>query len=106
MIKSVAAAKALLVNNLRLGGQSIKITSYRPIRGEILSRNSSDGRGASSYVSGFLDAISTEKNILCLGQIPHLTSSAHIQLASLQEMVEQPLLKKRLWQFMQNKIKE
>lgn len=69
-------------------------------------QNMQDGRGAESYVSGFIDAMSAEKNILCLGQIPYLTSSKSIQLASLQEMLEQPLLKKRLWQFMQNKTKE
>lgn len=68
--------------------------------------NMQDGRGAASYVSGFLDAIAIEKNVLCLGDIPHLTSSKCIQLASLQAMLEQPLLKKRLWQFMQNTIKE
>ena len=65
-----------------------------------------DGRGASSYIQGFLDVFSTEKNVLCLGEIPHLQASHSIQLASLQEMLIQPLLKKRLWQFMQNKMKE
>ena len=69
-------------------------------------QNMQDGRGAGSYVQGFLDAVAVNKNILCLGNILHLQSSQSIQLASLQEMLDQPLLKKRLWQFMQNKIKE
>lgn len=69
-------------------------------------QNMQDGRGASSYIQGFLDVFSTEKNVLCLGEIPHLQASHSIQLASLQEMMSQPLLKKRLWQFMQNKMKE
>lgn len=68
--------------------------------------NMQDGRGAASYVQGFLDALSAEKNVLCLGGIPHLQSSKCIQLASLQDMLDQPLLKKRLWQFMQNKIRD
>ncbi|OTG90735.1 hypothetical protein [Acinetobacter sp. ANC 3813] len=69
-------------------------------------QNMQDGRGAASYVQGFSDALSADKNVLCLGDIPHLQSSSSIRLASLQEMLDQPLLKKRLWQFMQNKIKE
>lgn len=68
-------------------------------------QNMQDGRGAASYVQGFADALSTDKNVLCLGEVPHLQSS-FIRLASLQEMIDQPLLKKGLWQFMQNKIKE
>ena len=99
---TVTADQQLLWKNIQRAVQA----EFHSLQWPFSWLNMQDGRGASSYVSGFLDAISTEKNILCLGQIPHLTSSAHIQLASLQEMVEQPLLKKRLWQFMQNKIKE
>ena len=65
--------------------------------------NLQDGRGAESYVQGFLDAMSLDKNVICLGDIPHLNSAKVYPLASLQQMIEQPLLKKRLWQFMQNK---
>jgi hypothetical protein len=66
-----------------------------------------DGRGASSYVNGFLDAMCEgSKNVLCLGKVPHLESSDCIQLASLKEMLQEPRLKKRLWQFMQNKPKD
>lgn len=69
-------------------------------------QNMQDGRGAASYVQGFADAFSMEKTVLCLGEVPYLQSSRSIHLASLQDMLDQPLLKKRLWQFMQNKIKE
>ncbi len=65
--------------------------------------NLQDGRGAASYVQGFIDAISLDKNVICLGDIPHLEHAKVYPLASLQQMIEQPLLKKRLWQFMQNK---
>ena len=60
-----------------------------------------DGRGAGSYVQGFLDAASVDKNIIFLGQFPYFQHANSMQLAGLQEMLDQPLLKKRLWQFMQ-----
>ena len=63
--------------------------------------NFQDGRGAESYVQGFIDAISADKNIISLGQFPYFNHSKSIHLAGLQEMLDQPLLKKRLWQFMQ-----
>jgi DNA polymerase III psi subunit len=63
-----------------------------------------DGRGAASYVSGFIDVQGIDKHILCLGAVPYYQHANAIQLASLQEMLEQPLLKRRLWQLIQNKI--
>jgi len=63
--------------------------------------NFQDGRGAESYVQGFIDAISADKNIIFLGQLPYFNYSKSIHLAGLQEMLDQPVLKKRLWQFMQ-----
>lgn len=66
--------------------------------------NFQEGRGVQTYVQGFLDAMSADKNILLLGQFPYLNHSKSIHLASLQEMLDQPILKKRLWQFMQKKI--
>lgn len=63
--------------------------------------NFQDGRGAESYVQGFMDAISADKNIIFLGQFAYFNHSKSIHLAGLQEMLDQPLLKKRLWQFMQ-----
>lgn len=65
--------------------------------------NLQDGRGVESYIQGFLDMMSLEKNVIFLGSIPHVTHNKMIQLASLQEMLDQPILKKRLWQFMQNR---
>lgn len=66
--------------------------------------NVQDGRGVGSYVQGFVDVQGTDKNILVLGEAPHLTHAKIIQLASLQEMLDQPILKKRLWQFMQPRM--
>lgn len=66
--------------------------------------NVQDGRGVGSYVQGFVDVQGTDKNILILGEVPHLIHPKMIQLASLQEMLDQPILKKRLWQFMQPRM--
>lgn len=63
-----------------------------------------DGRGASSYVRGFIDAIGVDKDLIALGVIPHLQQVDCHQLASLQDMLDQPILKKRLWQFMQKSL--
>ena len=60
-----------------------------------------DGKGAAVYIQGFVDALKQERKIISLGQLSHLKSSDVIQLASLQEMLDQPILKRRLWQFMQ-----
>lgn len=66
--------------------------------------NFQDNRGVGCYVQGFIDAIAYEKSILSLGDIPYLNHSKIIRLASLQEMLDKPLLKKRLWQFMYKKM--
>lgn len=66
--------------------------------------NFQDNRGVGCYVQGFIDAIAYEKSILSLGDIPYLNHSKVIRLASLQEMLDKPLLKKRLWQFMYKKM--
>lgn len=60
-----------------------------------------DGRGAEVYIQGFLDALSVEKKIVTLGALPYYHASHVIQLPSLQEMLDQPQLKRRLWQLMQ-----
>lgn len=62
-----------------------------------------DGYAVESYIQGFLDVISMDKNILTLGGIPHYQKSNITHLASLQEMLDEPLLKKRLWKFIQTK---
>jgi len=66
--------------------------------------NFQDNRGVGCYVQGFIDAIAYEKLVLSLGDIPYLNHSKVISLASLQEMLDKPLLKKRLWQFMYKKM--
>ncbi|MEQ1411590.1 hypothetical protein [Acinetobacter indicus] len=62
-----------------------------------------DGRAVSVYVQGFLDAIALEKKIIVLGQLPHVQLTQATALPTLAEMLEQPLLKKQLWQAMQDK---
>lgn len=64
-----------------------------------------DGRGAQIYIQGFLAALKQDKVILTLGSIGYLQNDESIQLASLAEMLAQPLLKRRLWGFMQSKAK-
>ncbi|MFW2095579.1 hypothetical protein ACG9ZL_04960 [Acinetobacter sp. ULE_I057] len=63
-----------------------------------------DGRGAAIYIQGFVDALRQERKVISLGQLPYLNNTEMFELASLQEMIDQPLLKRRLWQFMQNKV--
>lgn len=60
-----------------------------------------ESRGISSYIQGFLDATANHKKLLCLGQVDFIQHASMLHLASLQDMIAQPLLKKRLWQFMQ-----
>lgn len=60
-----------------------------------------ESRGLSSYIQGFLDATATQKKILCLGQLDFIQHANILYLASLEEMLAQPLLKRRLWQLMQ-----
>ena len=60
-----------------------------------------DGIGVENYVQGFVDVLSTDKNMLILGQLPHFRSEQCLHLASLQEMLDQPLLKKSLWDAIQ-----
>lgn len=59
-----------------------------------------NGRGAASYTRGFVDVMLMDKHLIVLGQVASLQHEKAIQLASLQEMLDEPLLKKRLWQFM------
>lgn len=63
-----------------------------------------DGRGAESYVQGFLDALSVDKNILFLGQSGYFKHAKGMQLASLQEMLDQPLLKNACGSLCKNPI--
>lgn len=60
-----------------------------------------ESRGLPSYIQGFLDATASGRKILCLGQLDFIQHSNILHLASLEEMLAQPVLKRRLWQLMQ-----
>lgn len=60
-----------------------------------------DGRGVDAYIRGFMDGLIEDRKLISLGDLPHYQDSRVIQLASLQQMLDQPVLKRRLWQFMQ-----
>lgn len=64
-----------------------------------------DGRGVMAYVQGFLAAIQQEQRIIALGELPTQFDIAIVQLPSLQEMLDQPLLKRQLWQHMLGQTK-
>jgi hypothetical protein len=83
--------------------QQAVLAEYYELQWPFPLMNFQDGHGAESYVQGFLDAISPDKNIIFLGQCRYFKHSKSINLAGLQEMLDQPLLKKRLWQFMQKR---
>ena len=60
-----------------------------------------ESRGLSSYIQGFLDVTTANKKIFCLGQLSFIHHNNILHLASLEDMIAQPLLKRRLWQLMQ-----
>ena len=65
--------------------------------------NLQDGRGVQSYIQGFFDGLSQGKTVIALGSIPNANGIKVTQAASLQEMLDQPLLKKALWHMMRAK---
>lgn len=65
--------------------------------------NLQDGRGVQSYIQGFIDGLSQGKTVIALGSIPNANGIKVTQAASLQEMLDQPLLKKALWDMMRAK---
>lgn len=65
--------------------------------------NFQDGRGVQSYIQGFIDGLSQGKTVITLGSIPNANGIKVTQAASLQEMLDQPLLKKALWHMMRAK---
>ena len=81
--------------------QNVLLGEYFELKWPFPVMQFQDGRGASIYIQGFLDAVKQDKVLLSLGKVSHLSNVEMIQLASLQEMLEQPKLKRRLWQFMQ-----
>ncbi|KXO85604.1 hypothetical protein AYK86_05240 [Acinetobacter venetianus] len=81
--------------------QKAKLGQYAELKWPFPLAGFQESRGLSSYIQGFLDASANNKKILCLGQLDFLQHSNLLYLASLEEMIAQPLLKKRLWQLMQ-----
>ncbi len=81
--------------------QKAKFGQYAELKWPFPLAGFQESRGLSSYIQGFLDASANNKKILCLGQLDFLQHSNLLYLASLEEMIAQPLLKKRLWQLMQ-----
>lgn len=81
--------------------QKAKLGQYAELKWPFPLAALQESRGLSSYIQGFLDATATSKKILCLGQLDFIQHSNILHLASLEEMLAQPVLKKRLWQLMQ-----
>lgn len=81
--------------------QKAKLGYYAELKWPFPLAEFQDSRGLPSYIQGFLDATSNNKKILCLGKLEFIQHSNILHLASLEEMISQPLLKKRLWQLMQ-----
>lgn len=82
--------------------QKAKVGHYAELKWPFPLAAYQDQRGVSSYIQGFLDAVAAEKKILCLGKCAYIQHTNIIHLASLKEMLDKPLLKKRLWQLMQD----
>ena len=82
--------------------QAAKPGDYFELKWPFALAQFQDGRGASLYIQGFIDGLAQDKKVISLGRLAHLENSEVICLASLAEMIEQPILKKRLWQFMQS----
>ncbi|WP_130802784.1 hypothetical protein [Acinetobacter ihumii] len=73
---------------------------YNELKWPFPLENFRDARGVQTYVQGFLDALATDKRIVILGELEVVQHAQVMQLASLQDMIDQPLLKRRLWQLM------
>lgn len=82
--------------------QKVKVGHYAELKWPFPLAAYQDQRGVGSYIQGFLDAVAAEKKILCLGKCAYIQHANLIHLASLKEMLVKPLLKKRLWQLMQD----
>ncbi len=97
-VTNLSEEEKQLWNNI----QKAKIGQYAELKWPFPLANYQDQRGAGSYIQGFLDAVAADKKILCLGECSYIQHANIIHLASLKEMLEKPLLKKRLWQLMQD----
>ena len=81
--------------------QKAKLGQYAELKWPFPLADFQESRGLPSYIQGFLDANAMNKKILCLGHLDFIQHSNILHLASLEEMIAQPLLKRRLWQLMQ-----
>ena len=81
--------------------QKAKMGQYAELKWPFPLADFQESRGLPSYIQGFLDAAAMNKKILCLGHLDFIQHSNILHLASLEEMIAQPLLKRRLWQLMQ-----
>lgn len=81
--------------------QKAKLGQYAELKWPFPLAGFQESRGLSSYIQGFLDVTAMNKKILCLGHLEFIQHSNMLHLASLEEMIAQPLLKRRLWQLMQ-----
>lgn len=97
-VTNLAEEEKQLWNNI----QKAKIGQYAELKWPFPLAAYQDQRGAGSYIQGFLDAVAADKKILCLGECSYIQHANIIHLASLKEMLEKPLLKKRLWKLMQD----
>lgn len=93
----LTAEQRQLWRNIQLAKKGIEATLHWPFP----FINIQDGRGVESYIQGFIDVYAQEKKLICLGEIPHLSTKKYDVLASLQQMIDQPILKKELWNVMQ-----
>lgn len=89
-------------HNLWRNIQAAKLGSFFDLKWPFALSPLQDGRGAEAYIQGFLDAMRGENKVFSLGKIEHTNMSMIEQLPSLQEMLDQPQLKRRLWQIMSN----
>ena len=81
--------------------QKAKMGQYAELKWPFPLADFQESRGLPSYIQGFLDATAMNKKILCLGHLDFIQHFNILHLASLEEMIAQPLLKRRLWQLMQ-----
>lgn len=64
--------------------------------------NLQEPSGLQDYLQGFFDVVAAEKSIFCLGELPVSFKLSCQTVASLQDMLQQPLLKQQLWKLIQH----
>ncbi|ENU81320.1 hypothetical protein [Acinetobacter sp. ANC 3789] len=64
--------------------------------------NLQEPSGLQDYLQGFFDVVAAEKSIFCLGELPVSFKLSCQTVPSLQDMLQQPLLKQQLWKLIQH----